>query len=107
MKKSTMRKYAKLVVRVGANVQKGQPVWLYTSVDQHEFAVMVAEECYRAGASRVQMEWSCQPIAFDDPALGIDWQVKVDNFILSEKDTRNPLLADAEVLDFTTKEYLQ
>jgi aminopeptidase len=23
---------------------------------------MVAEECYRAGASRVQMEWSCQPM---------------------------------------------
>ena len=62
MKKSTMRKYAKLIVRVGANVQKGQPVWLYTSVEQHEFAVMVAEECYRAGASRVQMEWSCQPM---------------------------------------------
>jgi len=60
MKKSTMRKYAKLIVRVGANVQKGQPVLLYVSVDQSEFAAMVAEECYRAGASRVQMEWSCQ-----------------------------------------------
>ena len=58
MKKSTMRKYAKLIVRVGANVQKGQPVLLYVSVDQSEFAAMVAEECYRAGASRVQMEWS-------------------------------------------------
>jgi dTDP-4-dehydrorhamnose 3,5-epimerase len=46
-------------------------------------------------------------IAFDDPALGIDWQVKVDNFILSEKDTKNPLLADAEVFDYTAKEYLQ
>ena len=55
MKKSTMRKYAKLIVRVGANVQKGQPVLLYVSVDQSEFAAMVAEECYRAGASRVQM----------------------------------------------------
>lgn len=62
MKKSVMRKYAKLIVRVGANVQKGQPVLLYTAVDQHEFAAMVAEECYRAGASRVQMEWGCQAI---------------------------------------------
>jgi len=62
MKKTTLRKYAKLIVRVGANVQKGQPVLLYVSVDQHEFAAMVAEECYRAGASRVDMEWSCQPI---------------------------------------------
>lgn len=62
MKKTTLRKYAKLIVRVGANVQKGQPVLLYVSVDQHEFAAMVAEECYRAGASRVDMEWSYQPI---------------------------------------------
>ncbi len=62
MKKTTLRKYAKLIVQVGANVQKGQPVLLYVAVDQHEFAAMVAEECYRAGASRVDMEWSCQPI---------------------------------------------
>ncbi len=62
MKKSTMKKYARLIVRVGANVQKGQPVLVYAAVDQHEFAVMVAEECYRAGASYVRMEWNCQPM---------------------------------------------
>lgn len=62
MKKTTLRKYAKLIVKVGANVQKGQSVLLYVSVDQHEFAAMVAEECYRAGASRVDMEWSSQVI---------------------------------------------
>ncbi len=62
MKKNTLRKYARLIVRVGANVQKGQPVLLYVSVDQHEFAALLAEECYRAGASRVDMEWSYQPI---------------------------------------------
>ena len=39
-------------------------------------------------------------IAFDDPELGIDWRVKVDSFILSPKDTRNPRLADAELFDF-------
>ena len=39
-------------------------------------------------------------IAFDDPELGIDWRVKVDSFILSPKDTRNPRLAEAELFDF-------
>ena len=62
MKKTTLRKYAKLIVKVGANVQKGQPVQIHIPVDQHEFAALLAEECYRAGASRVDMEWSCQPI---------------------------------------------
>jgi len=63
MKKTTLRKYAKLIARTGANIQKGQPVLLYVSVEQNEFAAMVAEECYRAGASRVDMEWSSQSIA--------------------------------------------
>ena len=46
-------------------------------------------------------------IAFDDPDLGINWQVSVDKFILSAKDTVNPRLKDAEVFDWNTKEYLQ
>ena len=46
-------------------------------------------------------------IAFDDPALGIDWRVKVDKFILSPKDTCNPRLADAEVFDINDPEYLK
>ena len=44
-------------------------------------------------------------VMFNDPALGIDWQVKVDSFILSGKDTKNPLFKDAEF--FTSKEYMQ
>ena len=33
-------------------------------------------------------------LAFDDPALGIDWGVDLAKAILSEKDRRHPLLAD-------------
>ena len=54
--------YAKLMVKVGANVQKGQKVRLYTEVDQHELATLVAKECYNAGASYVEMFWSCGAI---------------------------------------------
>ena len=32
------------------------------SLDQPEFVKMVVEECYRAGASKVTVEWSFQPI---------------------------------------------
>ena len=46
-------------------------------------------------------------IAWNDPALGIDWRVNVKSFILSEKDTKNPLLADAEVFDYSNREYLR
>ncbi len=62
MNKTMLRKYASLIVRCGANVQKKQEVVIYSAVDQHDFALMLAEECYRAGASEVTMEWTYQPI---------------------------------------------
>ena len=46
-------------------------------------------------------------IAFNDPALGIDWKINPEEYILSEKDTRNPVLAEAEVFDLNNPEYLQ
>ena len=57
MKKTDMRSYARLIVRVGANVQKGQEVRVFASLDQPEFIKMLAEECYKAGASRVTVDW--------------------------------------------------
>ena len=57
MKKTVMRSYAKLIVRVGANVQKGQEVRVFASLDQPEFIKMLVEECYKAGASRVTVDW--------------------------------------------------
>ncbi len=62
MKKSLMRKYARLIAAEGGKVQKGQDVVLLASVEQHEFAKMVAEECYRCGARRVIMDWEYQPM---------------------------------------------
>ena len=63
MQKSILKNYAKLLARTGLNVQKGQDVVIYASIEQQEFALMVAEECYRAGARRVFPEWSYQPLA--------------------------------------------
>ncbi len=62
MKKSTIKKYAKLIVRVGANVQKGQSVVISCSVDQAEFCAMVVDEAYKAGAKYVTVNWSCDSI---------------------------------------------
>lgn len=63
MKKSLLREYAKLIVRCGANVQKGQEVMIYAELDQPEFVQMVAEEAYKAKAKKVIVEWSYQPLS--------------------------------------------
>ena len=62
MKKTVLREYAKLIVRVGVNVQKGQEVIVYAGLDQPEFVQMVVEEAYKAKAKKVTVEWSDQPL---------------------------------------------
>ncbi len=62
MNKKLMKKYAELTVRTGANVQKGQDVFISISAELYEFATMLVSECYKAGARAVHMQWSYQPI---------------------------------------------
>ncbi len=63
MKKTELKKYARLIVRCGVNVQKGQEVMVYAGLDQPEFVAMVVEEAYKAKASKVIVEWSYGPLA--------------------------------------------
>ncbi len=62
MKKSVLRQYAKLIVRSGMNVQKGQEVLVRAELDQPEFVQMVVEEAYKAKAKKVTVEWEYQPL---------------------------------------------
>ncbi len=58
-----LKQYARLIVRSGANVQPGQTVLLFVAVDQAAFAEMIAEECYLAGAKKVNLEWQSDGIS--------------------------------------------
>ena len=62
MKKTVLREYAKLIVRCGVNVQKGQEVMIYAGLDQPEFVKLVVEEAYKAKASKVIVEWNYDPL---------------------------------------------
>lgn len=63
MKKTILRKYANLIVRCGANVQKGQTVLVFADLDQPEFVQMVVDEAYKAGAAEVTVQWNYQPLS--------------------------------------------
>ncbi len=63
MKKSVLRNYAKVIAKVGANVQKGQYVIVNADVSQDLLASYVAEECYKLGASKVVVEFSSNKVA--------------------------------------------
>ena len=62
MKKTTLRKYARLIAQCGVNVQKGQEVFITAGLDQPDFVKMVAEECYKLGATRVVVDFDYQPL---------------------------------------------
>ena len=63
MKKSLLKKYAELIVRSGIALKKGQSVIVYSDVNIESFTALVVEECYKAGAKHVIVEWSSQACA--------------------------------------------
>ncbi|MCI5993479.1 MAG: aminopeptidase [Clostridiales bacterium] len=62
MKKTILRKYARLIAECGVNVQKGQEVFIQAELDQPEFVQMVVEECYELKAKKVVVDWDYQPL---------------------------------------------
>lgn len=63
MNKKVLKNYAKLIAKVGANVQKGQEVFITASVSDEYFVKYVVEECYKAGASNVVIDWTSSVIS--------------------------------------------
>lgn len=64
----------------------------------HGFSVLSEEAIFQYKCDNFYCKESEGAIAWDDPDLGIDWQVPADKVILSEKDSHHPRLKDL-VLD--------
>lgn len=63
----------------------------------HGFAVLSDEAVFQYKCDNYYAPQAEGAIAWDDPALNIDWRVPKENRILSERDAHHPLLADAEI----------
>lgn len=53
-----LEKYAKLIVEVGANVQKDQLLVVSSSTDTNELARLIVKAGYNAGAKSVYVQWT-------------------------------------------------
>lgn len=62
MERTLLKKYARLIARSGANIQKGQDVVITAGLDQPDFVSILVEECYKAGATRVIVDFDLQPL---------------------------------------------
>lgn len=64
----------------------------------HGFAVLSQEAVFQYKCDAFYAPQSEGAIAWNDPALGIDWMLPAADIILSEKDKLHPALKDAELL---------
>lgn len=91
-----LEKYAELIVKTGVNVQNGQPVILYISVDQAKLARLIVAKAYETGAGRVFVKWRDDFInrkfienASDEFLNDIpDWEKAEGKWIADEKAAR-------------------
>ncbi|HEY3578060.1 MAG TPA: aminopeptidase [Gaiellaceae bacterium] len=67
-----LERYAELAVRVGANVQSGQEVFLHGLVEHAELLRALTRQAYRAGASYVNVVYSDQHVRRAMIELGPD-----------------------------------
>lgn len=72
----------------------------------HGFSVLSQHAVFQYKCDNYYAPQAESAIAWNDPALGIDWRVSAEDAILSEKDKRHSLLADCpDLFDYGSDLY--
>jgi len=71
----------------------------------HGFVVLSESATFAYKVDNYYSPENDRGIAFDDPSIGIDWKADRERFNLSEKDTKQPLLKDAELFNYKDNLY--
>lgn len=71
----------------------------------HGFVVLEDDTVFTYKVDNYYSPENDRGIAFDDITIGIDWKIPKENLQLSMKDTRQPLLKDAEVFEYEVDLY--
>lgn len=110
------------VIDVAVDIRRGSPTFgKYVAVElskenkrqlfiprgfAHGFAVLSEEAVFQYKCDNLYAPDHEGAIAWNDPKIGIDWQIRPEDAILSEKDRKHPTLDEAEELfDYNTDYY--
>ena len=63
----------------------------------HGFSVLTETAIFAYKCDNLYSPTLERGLAYNDPALAIDWKIPADKAIISDKDTKHPLLKDAEL----------
>ena len=73
----------------------------------HGFSVLTQQAVFQYKCDSYYAPQSEGAVAWNDPALGIDWRIPQEDIILSDKDRCHPYLKDAQDLfDYNTNYYM-
>ena len=109
------------VLDVAVDIRKGSPTFgKYVAVKltsenkrqlfiprgfAHGFVVLEDDTVFAYKVDNYYSPENDRGIAFDDSAIGIDWQIDIALLKLSEKDTRHPGLEEADLFDYGVDYY--
>jgi dTDP-4-dehydrorhamnose 3,5-epimerase len=109
------------VLDVAVDIRKGSPTFgQYVSVElsaenkrqlfvprgfAHAFVVLEDDTIFAYKVDNYYSPQNDRGVAFNDPAIGIEWQIELDALKLSDKDTKQPLLADADLFNYDENLY--
>jgi len=104
------------VLDVAVDIRKGSPTFgEYVAVElseenkkqlfvprgfAHAFVVLADDTVFAYKVDNYYSPEDDRGIAFDDPAIGVEWRVDPSVLKLSEKDTKQPRLKDADLFSF-------
>lgn len=112
------------VLDVAVDIRKGSPTFgKYVAVEltednhrqlfvprgfAHGFSVLSEEAIFQYKCDNLYAPQSEGAIAWNDPDIGIDWQLPAEDVLLSAKDAAHPMLKDAEDLfNYNTDYYAE
>ena len=104
------------VLDVAVDIRKGSPTFgQYVAVElsaenkrqlfvprgfAHAFVVLEDDTIFAYKVDNYYSPENDRGVAFDDPAIGIEWGIERKELNLSDKDTKQPLLADADLFTY-------
>ena len=109
------------VIDVAVDIRRGSPTFgRYVAVElsgenkrqlfvprgfAHAFVVTSDEAVFSYKVDSYYSPECDRGIAFDDPEIGIEWPFAREELLLSEKDTRQPKLSEAELFEYGVNYY--
>lgn len=112
------------VLDVAVDIRRGSPTFgRYVAVElseenhlqlfiprgfAHGFSVLSEEAVFQYKCDNLYAPEQEGAIAWDDPAIGIDWRLPAEDIVLSTKDAAHPTLTDAtDLFDYNTDYYAE